>query len=108
MSKGKKNGKGSANVLELFARLRQVAAEQGTLEEEEKAIKAQLRLLIPVDKSVDGVVHLERNHVSTKWAQVYEKVVKELVPSTKRDAAQLIRETFTTATTYAVFEEEKV
>ena len=105
MSKSKKSS--GPNVLELFARLRQVAGEQATLEEEAKAIKAQLRLLIPVDKAVDGVVHLERNHVSTKWASVYEKVVKELVPSTKRDLAATIRETFTTATTYAVFEEEK-
>ena len=35
------------NVLELFARLRAVKAQAGVLEQEERAIKQQLALLVP-------------------------------------------------------------
>ena len=93
------------NVLELFARLRAVKAQAGVLEQEERAIKQQLALLVPAGTTKDGVAHVLREHASTKWAQAWERCVKELVPSTKRELAGEIRDACTTRGSYSVFEE---
>ena len=91
----KKNG---TDIMGLFSRLREIASEAKLLEQEQQAIRGELGRLIEPGKSRGGIMHVVQPHVSVKWSQVYDQVVTQLVPSTKRDLAASIKAACTATT----------
>lgn len=81
--------------------------EVKALKEEEKAIEAELGVLIPEEKSVGGVYHRVWDKSSVQYGKVYERLVEELVPKTKRGKAEEIREEFTVVRKQHGFRGEK-
>lgn len=75
----KKNG-----IVELKAARLTASAAKKHAEADLQAIDAQLLLLVPPGTEQEGVVHVSGEASSPAWKQIYEQVVKELVPRARQ------------------------
>lgn len=69
--------------------------EVKALKEREEGLKGELCSLVPENDSFAGVEHKVWSKPSVQYSKVYDAVVKELVPKTKWEKAEELKESFT-------------
>lgn len=65
------------------------------LKEEEEVVKGLLVSLVPEGGEVAGVAHKIREKVSISYGKLFEAVIEEVVPKTKRGKAEELKEEYT-------------
>lgn len=74
---------------------REMEKEVKALKVEEEAVKGLIVSIVPEGKEVGGVEHRVSEKVSVSYGKLFEAVVEEVVPKTKRGRAEELKEEYT-------------